>query len=101
MGWSPQTGKEWVNEKEQQLGRVQRGMARLWRPLPGRIILSADPTLESGWMLCNGAAISRDDYFLLFEKIGTTFGSGNGTTTFNLPTLANPAANIRYLIRVT
>lgn len=39
------------------------------------------------WLLCNGAAISRADYAELFTVIGTAYGVGNGTTTFNLPDL--------------
>ena len=39
------------------------------------------------WLLCNGAAISRADYADLFTVIGTAYGVGNGTTTFNLPDL--------------
>lgn len=40
-----------------------------------------------GWMLCNGAAISRTKYSKLFSVIGITYGSGDGKTTFNLPNL--------------
>jgi microcystin-dependent protein len=39
----------------------------------------------SGWLLCNGAAVSRATYAALFAVIGTTFGAGDTTTTFNLP----------------
>lgn len=42
-----------------------------------------------GFLLCNGAAISRTTYKALFDVIGTTFGSGNGSTEFNLPDLRN------------
>ncbi|ALY08995.1 tail protein [Arthrobacter phage Gordon] len=38
-----------------------------------------------GWMLCDGAAISRTTFADLFAAIGITYGSGNGTTTFNVP----------------
>lgn len=40
-----------------------------------------------GWLLCDGAAVSRSTYSGLFAVIGTTFGSGDGSTTFNLPNL--------------
>ena len=40
-----------------------------------------------GWLKANGAAVSRTAYADLFSKIGTTFGAGNGTTTFNVPDL--------------
>lgn len=42
-------------------------------------------TAPSGWLFCDGAAISRTTYAALFAVIGTTYGSGDGTTTFNLP----------------
>lgn len=38
-----------------------------------------------GWLWCAGQAVSRADYPALFAAIGTTYGSGNGTTTFNVP----------------
>lgn len=37
------------------------------------------------WLFCDGREISREDYPELFEAIGTTYGEGNGTTTFNIP----------------
>jgi microcystin-dependent protein len=43
--------------------------------------------LPSGFLECNGSAISRTTYANLFNVIGTTFGVGNGSTTFNLPDL--------------
>lgn len=42
-------------------------------------------TVPTGWMLCNGSAISRTTYSALFSSIGTSHGQGDGTTTFNLP----------------
>ena len=42
-----------------------------------------------GYLLCNGAAVSRTTYSALFEVIGTTFGAGGGSTTFNLPDFRN------------
>lgn len=47
----------------------------------------AQNTAPLGWLKCNGAAISRTAYARLFRAIGTTFGIGNGSTTFNLPDL--------------
>lgn len=44
-------------------------------------------TAPTGWLLCFGQAISRTDYAALFTAIGTTYGSGNGSTTFNVPDL--------------
>ena len=42
-------------------------------------------TAPDNWMLCQGQAISRTTYAQLFAVIGTTYGAGDGTTTFNLP----------------
>lgn len=50
-------------------------------------IIAAWPAYEapSGWLVCDGSAISRATYDDLFAAIGTTFGEGNGSTTFELP----------------
>jgi len=53
----------------------------------GTVVYVAYNTAPTGWLKCNGAAISRTTYADLFTKIGTTFGVGNGSTTFNLPDL--------------
>jgi microcystin-dependent protein len=50
---------------------------------------SAAPT---GWMLCDGSAISRSVYSDLFGVVGTTYGAGDGSTTFNLPDLRGRVA---------
>ena len=57
--------------------------------LPAGIIEPfAGTTVPAGYLLCDGSAVSRSDYATLFEVIGTTFGSGDGETTFNLPELS-------------
>ena len=45
----------------------------------------AGATAPAGWLLCFGQAISRTTYSTLFTAIGTTYGVGDGSTTFNLP----------------
>lgn len=45
------------------------------------------PTNDPAWMLLNGAAISRTTYPVLFALFGTTYGAGDGSTTFNIPDL--------------
>lgn len=55
--------------------------------LAGTVVAFAADTAPTGWLECNGAAVSRTTYALLFSVIGTTWGAGNGTTTFNLPDL--------------
>jgi hypothetical protein len=44
-------------------------------------------TAPTGYLLCNGDAISRTTYAALFTVLGTTYGTGDGSTTFNLPNL--------------
>ena len=50
-------------------------------------MISAFNNVPEGWLQCNGAAVSRTTYAALFAVIGTKYGSGNGSTTFNLPNL--------------
>lgn len=53
----------------------------------GSIIAFASQTAPVGWIECAGAELSRTAYLNLFSLIGTTFGEGDGSTTFNLPDL--------------
>ena len=55
--------------------------------LVGEVAFFACSTPPSGWLKANGAAVSRTTYAALFAAIGTTFGAGDGRTTFNLPDL--------------
>lgn len=55
--------------------------------LPGAVVSFARSTAPTGWLKANGAAVSRTTYADLFAAIGTTFGAGDGSTTFNLPDL--------------
>jgi len=51
------------------------------------IIPWSDTSVPSGFLDCDGAAVSRSTYAALFAIIGTTYGSGDGSTTFNVPNL--------------
>ena len=51
----------------------------------GMIITYPTNSLALPYLLCNGSAISRTTYSALFAKLGTLYGVGDGTTTFNLP----------------
>lgn len=53
----------------------------------GATIPFAGSSAPTGWLICNGAAISRTTYSVLFAIIGTTYGAGDGSTTFNIPDL--------------
>lgn len=55
----------------------------------GMVITFAGMTLPAGWVLCDGSAISRNVYANLFSAIGTTWGGGDGTNTFNVPNLVD------------
>jgi phage-related tail fiber protein len=52
---------------------------------PGTLIFHCANSAPSGFIKANGAAVSRTTYAALFSAIGTTFGAGNGSTTFTLP----------------
>ena len=58
----------------------------------GSIIPYGGAITPNGWLICQGQAISRNEYADLFGVIGTTFGSGDGSSTFNIPDLRNKAA---------
>jgi microcystin-dependent protein len=57
----------------------------------GAILPYGGATAPSGWKLCDGAAINRTDFAALFAVLGTSYGAGNGTSTFNLPDLRGRA----------
>lgn len=59
----------------------------LWSGMTGTVLPFAGATAPNGWLLCYGQAVNRSDYPNLFAAIGTTFGAGDGSTTFNLPDL--------------
>lgn len=54
---------------------------------PGTITAFGGDTAPTGWLLCDGSAVSRTTYADLFAAIGTNYGTGDGSTTFNLPDL--------------
>lgn len=51
----------------------------------GGVVAYAGASIPANWLICNGAAVSRTTYANLFTAIGTTYGSGDGSTTFNVP----------------
>jgi microcystin-dependent protein len=53
--------------------------------IPGQITMWPTASPPSGWLICDGSAVSRSTYSTLFGIVGTAFGSGDGSTTFNLP----------------
>ena len=69
-------------------GKLQ--VANVPDPMPvGAVIATARKAVPTGYLACDGQAVSRSTYAALFDAIGTTYGAGNGTTTFNVPNLNN------------
>ena len=55
----------------------------------GTIIPWSDSSVPTGYLECNGQAVSRSTYSALFAIVGTTYGTGDGSSTFNVPNLAD------------
>ena len=53
----------------------------------GSIIAYGSTTVPTGWLACDDSAVSRTTYSVLFAVLGTSYGTGNGSTTFNVPDL--------------
>ena len=51
----------------------------------GAVMQFAGSSAPTGWLFCNGAEVSRSEYLDLFNAIGTTYGTGDNSTTFNIP----------------
>lgn len=69
-------------------------------PPPGMILQTTVEFLPYGYLRCDGLEISRIQYQLLFNMIGTYYGEGDGVTTFNLPNLKDPQnPAVKYIIR--
>lgn len=81
----------WFDEVKGILGEDEAGkllqMVQAAAPPPGSIFWYAAETAPDGYLICDGAEISRTDYARLFSAIGTAFGEGDGETTFSLPDL--------------
>lgn len=78
------TGATTAEEARENLGINALGVVPT-----GTIIAYAANSAPDGYLLCNGANVSRATYADLFATIGTTYGTGDGSTTFALPNLAN------------
>ena len=63
-----------------------------WYAPPGMIVPYGGAAAPAGWLLCDGRAVSRTAYADLYAVIGTTYGAGNGSTTFTLPDLRGRVA---------
>lgn len=70
---------------QQELETAKKNYAYLDASLVASVTSFARPTAPDGWLLCDGEEVSRTNYVRLFEAIGTIYGEGDGSTTFNLP----------------
>lgn len=86
-----QKGHRANNQAIEQFGNLNvYGQVPLGTILP--YIVGSGTTAPPGYKKCDGSAVSRTTYAALFSVCGTTFGSGDGTTTFNIPTYAQCVA---------
>lgn len=94
LEWRPNPLTVWTNlgnvcgadgEDGQDGAAGASGASAIW---PVSAIIAYGGTSEpDGWLFCHGQAVSRSTYDTLFGVIGTSFGAGNGTTTFNVPNI--------------
>lgn len=77
------SGKSWVYNGSAWVGNAPAVSS----VMTGIIEMYAGATAPTGYLLCDGSAVSRTTYAALFAVTGTTYGSGDGSTTFNLPDL--------------
>ena len=80
-------GSAWVGGTVVSLlpaGSMQMYAGAITQSASGGVVTTTCP---SNWLLCNGDLISRTTYSALFSAIGTVYGAGDGSTTFNLPDL--------------
>lgn len=79
---------QWVGYMFNEDGTITDTFKEELQVIPtGMVICRMSTVAPAGWLTCDGQEVSRTTYSLLFSVIGTTFGAGNGTTTFNLPDL--------------
>src|SRR5688500_9726 len=91
LGRAPRARAGWRGRRSQRAGGIdastntelQTQIDDGWAP--GDTKLHAGDTVQSGWLLCDGSAVSRTTYADLFAAIGEKWGAGDGSTTFNLP----------------
>ena len=83
---TPRTLQQWWSKISQNFQPSGGDQGSTLGSLPiGAQVPFGSNTIPEGWLLCDGRAVSRTTYKELFAVIGTTYGSGNGKTTFNLP----------------
>lgn len=74
-----------ATDKTQVLQAMRLLLSGTFESLVGVYVPYGGDILPDGWLWCDGSALSRVDYSGLFARIGTQFGVGDGSTTFNIP----------------
>lgn len=77
--------RPWTTAVNGNWDKIDTAIANLSIVPVGSIVPYAANTPPGGWLVCDGAAVNRKDYTELFAVINTKYGSGDGSTTFNLP----------------
>lgn len=77
-----------INSLESNISSIEETLAGIQKLKVGSVIMySGTDNVIDDFLLCDGSAVSRTTYADLFSVIGTTFGDGDGSTTFNLPNM--------------
>lgn len=84
----------WVSASK--LARYHDKLTEMFVPV-GTIFHYAGTVVPDGYLLCSGQAVSRTTYNKLYSVIGTAYGSGDGSTTFNLPKPSEDALMVRII----
>lgn len=77
--------RPWTTAVNGNWDKIDTAIANLSIVPVGSIVPYAANTPPGGWLVCDGAAVNREDYTELFAVINTKYGSGDGSKTFNLP----------------
>lgn len=81
--------RPWTDAVNGNWDKIDTAIANLSIVPVGSIVPYAANTPPDGWLVCDGAAVNREDYTELFAVINTKYGSGDGSKTFNLPNFIN------------
>lgn len=82
----PSNSIDWDNTNKSLRRESGGSFSSIGGPVPaGGILMWGGAAAPTGWLLCDGTAVSRTTYADIFAAISTTYGVGNGSTTFNLP----------------
>lgn len=93
------TQRTFEAKRKETVRRVaQLERAPLTRIRAGTVVAFAGVGLPAGYKLCDGAYYDREDEVVLFNAIGTTFGTTTASN-FRVPTIPNLAAGVRYLVK--